>query len=643
MSLIRQIWLLLLGSLLLALVGSVAVNVLATRQTLQTQLRLKNSDNAQALALALSQQHGDRELMTLLMSAQFDTGYYREIKLASTEGGVLFEQRADDQAIDVPEWFMRLVPIESAPGRAQVSDGWRPLGALTVVSHASYAYDDLWRSSVESALWLAIVGLLGALLGLFVVRGIRRPLDATVQQAQALMDGSFVTVSEPRMPELGRLTRAMNLMVTRLKSLFDAQAAQVEALRRQAHHDPLTQLANRRHFLRQLDAALDREDGPATGGLVLLRLRDLAEMNRLHGHEVADRAILAIAQALQVYPQQVTGCFVGRLNGSDFALCLPAAGVAKETGLALAEALHATLPAFGTGVSVAIGSTEIRRGVNSAQCLAEVDAALARAESHGAFGVHHSDALAAGTVVTVFGESTWRALIAAAITEGRVQLVEFAVQDREGRLLHLECPLRLQLHEGGPFESASLWLPHALRGRLTAAADHAALALALAAIERDGLPRCINIAPASLADGSFASTSSALVREKPQAAQRLWIEAAEGAALEHFALLRALARELRPVGVRVGLEHAGQRLARIEGLYEAGLDYIKLDASVTRGLAHDAHASDFVRTTAGLLHALELQVLAEGVVDAADAQALWDCGIDGITGPLIGERRCPSP
>ena len=73
MSLIRQIWLLLLGTLLLALAGSVGVNVLATRQTLETQLRLKNSDNAQALALALSQQHGDRELMSLLMSAQFDT------------------------------------------------------------------------------------------------------------------------------------------------------------------------------------------------------------------------------------------------------------------------------------------------------------------------------------------------------------------------------------------------------------------------------------------------------------------------------------------------------------------------------------------------------------------------------------------
>ena len=55
--------------------------------------------------------------------------------------------------------------------------------------------------------------------------------------------------------------------------------------------------------------------------------------------------------------------------------------------------------------------------------------------------------------------------------------------------------------------------------------------------------------------------------------------------------------------------------------------------------AHDTHAADFVRTTTGLLHALALQVIAEGVVDAADAQALWDCGVDGVTGPLIGERQ----
>ena len=637
MSLIRQIWLLLLGTLLLALAGSVAVNVLTTRHTLETQLRLKNSDNAQALALALSQQHGDRQLMSLLMSAQFDTGYYRQIRFASSDGAVLFEQSASDPRSQAPQWFRALVPIVSEPGRAQVSDGWRALGTVSLVSQASYAYDALWRSGVDSALWLAFAGVIGGLVGRVVVRGIRRPLEATVQQAQALMDGGFVTVREPRMPELARLTRAMNLMVTRLKSLFDSQAAQVEALRRQAHHDPLTQLANRRHFLRQLDAALDREDGPAMGGIVLLRLRDLAEMNRLHGHEVADRAILAIAQALQVYPQQAAGCFVGRLNGSDFALCLPAAGVARETALALAEALQVTLPAFGAGVSVAVGSSEIRRGFSAAQCMSEVDGALAQAESRGAFGVHHSDAL--GGTAAVHGESAWRTLIVAALEQRRARLVEFPVQDRAGRLLHLECPLRLQLREGEAFETASVWLPHALRGRLTSDTDRAAVALALAAIDADAQPRCINIAPVSLLDGGFASALAGLARAHPEAARSLWLELAESAALEHFGLLQAFGRQVRPYGIRLGLEHAGQRLARIEGLYEAGLDYVKLDGAVTRGLAQDTHAADFVRNTASLLHALSLQVMAEGVVDAADAEALWACGVDAITGPLIGPRQ----
>ena len=115
--------------------------------------------------------------------------------------------------------------------------------------------------------------------------------------------------------------------------------------------------------------------------------------------------------------------------------------------------------------------------------------------------------------------------------------------------------------------------------------------------------------------------------------------ARRGAALEHFVLLQAFGRQLRPYGIRLGLEHAGQRLARIEGLYEAGLDYVKLDGAVTRGLAQDTHAADFVRNTVSLLHALSLQVMAEGVIEAADAEALWACGIDAITGPLVGPRQ----
>ena len=50
MSLIRQIWLLLLGTLLLAFLGSFAVWMASSQGYLETQLRMKNADNAQALA-----------------------------------------------------------------------------------------------------------------------------------------------------------------------------------------------------------------------------------------------------------------------------------------------------------------------------------------------------------------------------------------------------------------------------------------------------------------------------------------------------------------------------------------------------------------------------------------------------------------
>jgi len=642
MSLIRQIWLLLLGTLLLAFVGSVGVTVGSARDSLQTQLRLKNSDNAVSLALALSQQKGDPQLMELLMAAQFDTGFYRQVRFAAADGKTTFSREAVLAPSRAPQWFVALVPIESVPGSAQVSDGWRALGSVQVTSHAAFAHDDLWRGTVRSAIALAAVGMLAALVAHLVVGRIRRPLDQAVEQAQSLVNGEFTTVPESSVPELQRLTRAMNTMVARLKRIFDEQAAQVESLRQQAHSDPLTGLSNRKHFLGQLGATLQREDGTAEGGLVLLRLLDLAGVNRSLGRVAADRVIGAIAQALQAYTQRVSGCHIGRLNGSDFALCLPVGGVALETAQAVTEALRAVLPAFGAGVGIAVGAVEMQREGQVAQVMSAADAALARAESRGAFAVELgalADAQGAGYDTTLMGEGAWRKRISDALSHGRARLVCFPVIDVQRQLVHLECPLRLQLESQGPFETAARWLPLALRGRLTAAIDERAVELALADNERDGLARCVNLSSASLADSGFAARLRTLLQSAPRQARELWLEVPELAAVEQFEQVQELARQLRSTGVRVGLEHAGERLSRIDRLFEAGLDYVKLDASVVVGVAGDSDRANYLKGAVAMLHGLSMKAFAEGVADAADAQRLWQIGIDGVTGPWASTTR----
>ncbi len=634
MSLMRQIAWLVLGVVLAALAGAVGLSMLSTQQLMRTQLGLKNADNAQTLALALSQQQGDRELIQLLMSAQFDTGAYEFVRWRDVGGKPVFERTEAPRTGQAPAWFRRWVPMDAAPGVAQMSNGWNAIGTVELKSHSSYAHDALWRSSRQLLAWLLVVGMGAAFVAWAGLRRIRRPLDAAVAQAEGVLAGAYGQVTEPRVPELQRLTRAMNAMVQRVKDLFEAQAGQLLVLREQVHHDPLTGVSTRRHFLAELEAALLREDGPVVAGLVLVRLRDLPGLNARLGRSAVDDVLLTVVTALQAYPDSVTDCRVGRLNGGDFALWLPAQGVAAETAHALADALRASLPALGPGVQVALGAIELPRERPSSVWLGEADAALARAE-------HLSEARG-GFVVEIVaepglgreqGEGLWRTQLQEAVRAQRGRLVEFPVRDRGGRVLHLECPLQLQLE--GLYLPAASWLPLAVRARLTGPVDLYAVELALRAITADGQARCINVAPSSLADAAFLPQLRELLAHWPQAARALLLDLTEAAATEHFERLLELGQQLRPLGVKLGLEHAGAGLAQVERLYQAGLDYVKLDASVLLGVAGEAGRAAFVRGMVIMLRSLALKVYGEGVVDEMDAQALWDCELDGLTGPWV--------
>lgn len=635
MSLIRQIWLLLAVTLLMAFLGSFGVWMASARGYLETQLRLKNADNAQSLALSLSQQRGDMALMDLAVASMFDTGFYRQIQLKDPTGQVMSNHEADARTAvtSAPRWFVDLVPIDSQPGVAQVTDGWRALGSIEVISHSGFAHDQLWQGSLKTAMWLAVLGALSGVIASLGVRGIRRPLDATVDQAQALMERRFITVEEPRVPELARLSQAMNMVVSRLKSLFDEQATQVEQLRQQAHCDALTGLAHRRHFMGQLQSALSSEDGPATGMLYLVRLVDLAGVNRAMGHRQTDALLQRLAQLLLEVTHGIPSAAVGRLNGGDFAVCLHEGAVPLPQPEYVADALKRLFSELAINAQAVVGAMHWARGMPMAQVLASADSALARAESRGHFAVETAEIISGQPAA--LGEDEWRRRLTSTLVDRRVQLVKFPVINRDGQLVHHECPMRLQLDPGGGFEAAATWLPMALRCGLMSRIDEQAVQIALEDIAQDNVARGVNLSPASLADSGFVPRLRALLAASPQAARSLWLEVAESAALDRFELVRELCKQLRPMGVRIGLEHAGERLARIEFLFEAGLDYVKLDASVIHGVAQDPARRAFVSGTVGMLHSLGLLVYAEGVGDLEDLGALWPCGVDGVTGPAV--------
>src|SRR5574343_409790 len=308
MSLFRQIWLAVIASTVIAFAGSFLASMLTARHYLEQQLAIKNNDNAASLALSISQLEKDPITIELQVAAIFDSGQYAVVRLTDPNGKTMIEKTSPPLAGNVPDWFVHIFPIASVPGQAQISNGW---------SH--FAYQELWNGAFKLLGWFTVAGGLMGLLGMQLLRRIKRPLDAVVGQAQAISERLFISIAEPETPELKSVAGAMNTRVDRLKAMFAEEAARLEQVRREANLDALTGLANRAFFMNQLASALSDDDAAPHGTLLMLRLADLTGINRRLGRETADTLLHRIGQAMVDIATAHPNSAAARLNGADFA------------------------------------------------------------------------------------------------------------------------------------------------------------------------------------------------------------------------------------------------------------------------------------------------------------------------------------
>ncbi|WP_296511285.1 EAL domain-containing protein [Rhodoferax sp.] len=637
MSMYRQLWLAIIASMLLALGGGLLASLLSARGYLESQLAIKNTDNATALALALSQSDPDPVSVELVAASLFDSGHYQVVRVVDPSGLVITERIAPSEVLDAPAWFSSLLPIQSAPGQAQISNGWKQFGTVTLISHSRFAYGALWKSAKDMTVALALAGLVGGWLGSLVLGRLRRPLNTVIEQASAISQRRFVMVDEPEVPELKQLASAMNATVGRLKSMFDDEASRLEQVRQEANFDGLTGLANRGHFLARLRQCMDSED--STGGvLMMVRLADLAGVNRRLGRASTDDFIKLAGGVMARIAEPHAKAVPARLNGADFALLIPG----NLDGAALAKQLMDLLgqesaPFVEGGRVAAVGFGRFLQGEEMGELLARIDSALASAELGQANSIHEAPLSTNDDLPRTADQ--WSVMIRRALEHGWVRLISFPVMSMEGALSHRECPLRLMFDERGEWLPAGRFLPIAERLKLTAALDLKAVELGLQDLSSNptltGL--AINLSASSLEDRDFSSALLGLIKQHGEAARRLWLEVAEEGVFKHLEAFRALCPLLKASGCHVGLEHFGHRFSQIGQLHDLGLDYLKVDSSFVRGVDANAGNAAFLKGLCSIAHNIGLQVIAEGVSTSAEGIALKAIGFDAATGPSIQE------
>ena len=414
----------------------------------------------------------------------------------------------------------------------------------------------------------------------------------------------------------------------------------VEALRRQALHDELTDLPNRNHAF----AHLQRLTEPGSAPLAVLSadLDRFQLVNESLGHDAGDALLHAIARRFdQKLP---TGCLLARLGEDQFLVIVEGAGGPLEAGAVVDLMMGLLDTPFAVAgaelfVHMSIGVALFPHDAQDAAALLRcAESAMHRAKHHaGVSAVFFDRGMDGITRARLEAEQSLGRAIAA-----REFLLEYQPKFAAGsrRLCGMEALVRWERPGRGRVSPAE-FIPAAERTGQIKALGELVLELACAQmsawLERYGqVPQvAVNVSPVQFDDAGFAERLLSRMHALGLPRELMQIEITETAAIGHMGRVLPQLQLLREHGVQCALDDFGTGQSSLTMLRQLPISTLKLDRSMIAPLpAPDAAA--IVEASCTLGRSLKLEIVAEGVETEEQAAAAERLGCTQLQGYLLG-------
>jgi diguanylate cyclase (GGDEF)-like protein/PAS domain S-box-containing protein len=413
--------------------------------------------------------------------------------------------------------------------------------------------------------------------------------------------------------------------------------AQQHELHHRSLHDPLTELPNRFHLVKNLQQEVARAKRDAVS-LVLAQfnINGFGEINDTLGHDNGDLILQQFARRLTSSIRETDT--VARIGGDEFCLILPSATI--ETCDTVIDNIMLSLnQPFSTAnfsliVESSIGIAVFpEHATNANELMQHADIALKRAKKFGSGVEVYRPELDSSSIRHLILSSHLRN----AIDKEELRLYyQPKVEGKSGRVTEAEALLRWLHPEHGMISPAE-FIPIAERTgyikQLTLwvireATQQMARWQAVGIDLRVG----VNLSARNLLDPDLLNYIIRQVQESSIAHDRLSFEVTESAMMRDPNYTIAILSDLNTLGHRIAIDDYGTGYSSLAYLQRLPVDELKIDSSFIFRMLEDEDSAIIVRSTIALAHNLGKSVTAEGVESAPLVEALSALECDLLQG-----------
>ncbi len=457
--------------------------------------------------------------------------------------------------------------------------------------------------------------------------------------ASAVPSDTIVELRDGRTFQIRHQPMSDNGWVATHEDITEQRRSEVK-IEYMAHHDSLTDLANRVLLNERLEHALARIDREQMVAIHHLDLDQFKAVNDTFGHPVGDKLLKIVADRLRGLVRDTDT--IARMGGDEFVIVqAPIADPADATALAqriirlMSEPydIDGNQAVIGASIGIAVGPGD---GLSPDKLLRNADLALYRAKGD--------------------GRGTFRFFEPA--MDLQMQTRRVMEQDLRKALpagefeLHYQPVVNLASNNITGFEALIRW-NHPTQGMIAPVtfiplAEEIGFivpigewvireACATAARWPDDLHVAVNISAVQFRNPGLMQVIVGALAASGLHPTRLEIEITETVLLKNKETTLAVLHQLRALGIRIAMDDFGTGYSSLTYLQCFPFDKIKIDRSFVKDITENAGSLNIVRAIAALAKGMGMTATAEGVETSEQRDRIKSEGCAEMQGYLFSK------